>query len=577
MSKEEKTHVKQGALIGGWVCFFLGSGIMYFSLWAFLLYGPILLAAFVLSISALAQRRIIGGVLLMLAVIISPTVQWLWSAVVRTDEFVQRLAPGVRDEYNAHKELGRELAEVALTAEPVPTSQPPAMLGLKPNTKSNPAAEFNVPLAPKAAVEITQNEPAQKATAPPPAHESLSPREEKKTVPVRKVVGDTIPLIYEIGASRPTPTDQIARFVLGQEYDTLDEFSKRDFLIKLESMVNEKKEEANREDIYAIEELVELGEYNFDEEFFPIRVVATGHSIETIDQANQRMLGVPGKAPGSKQTSLTDYVVNLEPKNELENAHVKLNLAKSFGPALRKSRRARLTYAGTLGMCFEEPDRLDYEVGSNIHRRVVQLNVTEVTLVIEASGQSITYPVARSPVAKAKEEGIAGTLPHLGVSELGPVAHSPLTNVPSPMFARPATIVPEVDPPDESADPYRAFFEAHFEKISRKDLPGVLEDYADQVTYFGTKVDKTHIQKDEIKDFATSQIIEESVVEVRRISPDDLEFEVLTTNARSQGNQWTTKHVRNTLKLIPSGDSFQIIEQAAKVLSTSNERPLETQ
>jgi hypothetical protein len=205
--------------------------------------------------------------------------------------------------------------------------------------------------------------------------------------------------------------------------------------------------------------------------------------------------------------------------------------------------------------------------------------VNQVNLMLEASGQRLSYPIAARPLAKAAKTSERATQPETVPAAAVPVPEprpSELAEnrLPPPMLARPA---PAAQPTAEPADPYRAFFEAHFQKISRKDLAGVVANYADQVTYFGSRVDRSHIQKDEIKDFATSQIIEESVVEVQRTSPDELEFVVLTRNARSQGNQWTTKRVRNTLKLVPYGGSFRIVEQAAKVLSTSNEPPFATQ
>ncbi len=63
--EELQTNVKQGALIGGWVCFGVGILFMVHSLWAFIFYGPLFFAAFVLSIVAMAQRRIGGGLALL--------------------------------------------------------------------------------------------------------------------------------------------------------------------------------------------------------------------------------------------------------------------------------------------------------------------------------------------------------------------------------------------------------------------------------------------------------------------------------------------------------------------------------
>ena len=69
---EVKTNVKQGALIGGCVCFALGIIFMFISLWTIIIYTPLFFAAFVLSIAAMAQRKILGGVLLLIGTVIIP-------------------------------------------------------------------------------------------------------------------------------------------------------------------------------------------------------------------------------------------------------------------------------------------------------------------------------------------------------------------------------------------------------------------------------------------------------------------------------------------------------------------------
>lgn len=70
--KEVKTNVKQGALIGGYVCFLLGVIFMCLTLWSVIFYAPLFFVAFILSIVAMAQKRIAGGVLLLLATLIIP-------------------------------------------------------------------------------------------------------------------------------------------------------------------------------------------------------------------------------------------------------------------------------------------------------------------------------------------------------------------------------------------------------------------------------------------------------------------------------------------------------------------------
>jgi hypothetical protein len=75
---ELQTNVKQGAVIGGWVCFGVGILFMVHSLWAFIFYVPLFLAAFVLSIVAMAQRRVGGGLALLLCCVIIPPIAFVY-------------------------------------------------------------------------------------------------------------------------------------------------------------------------------------------------------------------------------------------------------------------------------------------------------------------------------------------------------------------------------------------------------------------------------------------------------------------------------------------------------------------
>lgn len=85
---QESVPAKQGAAIGGWVCFALGTLIMYLSVWTFILYVPLFFVAFVLSIVAMAQRRIVLGIVLLLATILFPLIEWLALATTRTNKFL---------------------------------------------------------------------------------------------------------------------------------------------------------------------------------------------------------------------------------------------------------------------------------------------------------------------------------------------------------------------------------------------------------------------------------------------------------------------------------------------------------
>ena len=74
---ELQTNVKQGAVIGGWVCFGVGILFMFHSLWAFIFYVPLFLATSVLSIVAMAQGRVRSGLTLLLCCVIIPPIAFV--------------------------------------------------------------------------------------------------------------------------------------------------------------------------------------------------------------------------------------------------------------------------------------------------------------------------------------------------------------------------------------------------------------------------------------------------------------------------------------------------------------------
>lgn len=91
-----QTNVQQGAIIGGWVCFCIGIVLMYLSMWSFFIYVPLLIAAFILSIVAMSQKRVASGISLILATIIIPSSLGLYLFTLRTTEAVAK-AFGVED------------------------------------------------------------------------------------------------------------------------------------------------------------------------------------------------------------------------------------------------------------------------------------------------------------------------------------------------------------------------------------------------------------------------------------------------------------------------------------------------
>lgn len=96
-STQVETNVKQGAIIGGWVCFALGLICMFLSLFMFFLYGPFFLVAFILSIVAMSQRRVLGGVMLLVATLVVPSVLGLVLFATRATEFADGISKSIEE------------------------------------------------------------------------------------------------------------------------------------------------------------------------------------------------------------------------------------------------------------------------------------------------------------------------------------------------------------------------------------------------------------------------------------------------------------------------------------------------
>ncbi len=76
-----QTNVKQGAVIGAAACLMIAMIVQAISNFLFPLYLVLYLVAFILSIVAMAQRRVIWGLLILLATIIGP-----WIILIATAE-----------------------------------------------------------------------------------------------------------------------------------------------------------------------------------------------------------------------------------------------------------------------------------------------------------------------------------------------------------------------------------------------------------------------------------------------------------------------------------------------------------
>lgn len=65
-----KPPVRRGVLIAGWICLALGFACMIYSMWLFFIYVPLYVAAFILGVVGMFQRRLLGGLGLIMATVV---------------------------------------------------------------------------------------------------------------------------------------------------------------------------------------------------------------------------------------------------------------------------------------------------------------------------------------------------------------------------------------------------------------------------------------------------------------------------------------------------------------------------
>jgi hypothetical protein len=135
---ELQTNIKKGAVIGGWVCFGVGTALMFLSLWAIIFYAPLFFAAFVLSIVAMAQGRVAGGLMLLLCCVIIPSLTFLglMARLVQPSDSLKSPSPSTSLETvtpiltraatppPSPAELATTSATATLTSETTPTPSP---------------------------------------------------------------------------------------------------------------------------------------------------------------------------------------------------------------------------------------------------------------------------------------------------------------------------------------------------------------------------------------------------------------------------------------------------------------------
>jgi len=109
---------KQGGIIGGIVCFVIGVLVSFIPYLGFFLSLPLFLVAFILSIVAMSQKRIVGGIVLLLASL-SATVGL---PILKLGIFATQTAKGAAkalDEFDENlEELNKDLDEFNDTINP---------------------------------------------------------------------------------------------------------------------------------------------------------------------------------------------------------------------------------------------------------------------------------------------------------------------------------------------------------------------------------------------------------------------------------------------------------------------------
>ena len=86
MSVDTTVRSKQGAVIGGWICLAIGTALMFWTMFSFMIYLPLFLASFTLGIVSVVQHRILHGITIILLSVILPFVIGLGIAYYQTHQ-----------------------------------------------------------------------------------------------------------------------------------------------------------------------------------------------------------------------------------------------------------------------------------------------------------------------------------------------------------------------------------------------------------------------------------------------------------------------------------------------------------
>lgn len=398
-TRNDAPAVKQGAAIGGWSCFVLATALMYFSLWTLWLYLPLLLAAFVLSIVAMSQRRILGGLLLMFAILILSPIEWFALAANRGDKFLQdHLPPEQRAAYDQGKAPGKEL------------------VARGPETSQDRVAQSETTAT--ATAKVSEADAFERRVAGAVAWRDGAPS-------IIQLTGDTIPIVYEIKAPQAAPREGIAQYILGFTYRDMDAFSKRDFVNKLSQLISRWVHRAKAGDLYAVTVPdYQFGEYDFERSAFPTHIHAYWDpnmersadsygdaygerlgDVELVDDNGNRTLDQNGRTSESN----TEYLICFANRRNVEFAPMAPEKARLLAQAIKNARNARqavkMTFTGTLAKCTEKIDKArsggsPYDSAT----RRIYVNISDMKLTIPPTGESIVWHVPNTDQAVQGED-----------------------------------------------------------------------------------------------------------------------------------------------------------------------------
>ncbi len=100
------------SIIKGYICFSIGIFLMFFSLFSFIIYLSLFFISFILSIIAITQKRIFGGVSLLLLTIIIPILLGVELGVTRTTGFMGEVLKQKKENKYTTKKNIRKLKQV---------------------------------------------------------------------------------------------------------------------------------------------------------------------------------------------------------------------------------------------------------------------------------------------------------------------------------------------------------------------------------------------------------------------------------------------------------------------------------